>query len=911
MIVYDLRGTWGLYMDSECSFSKPPKSNESIRLPGSTSAEKKGGADYSPSIEHMTEPYHFEGDAWFSREIEVPKAWEGGHITLFLERTRISTVFIDGDEIGTADSLCGFHEYDLSDRLTAGVHRLDIRVNNVRYKTKGGHMTSPDTQSNWNGIVGRIELHVRTGAYPNRIRVEAASVDNIMISAEVAGAVLDESPWVDVAIRRQNGETLLEERHQAADGRLALRLSLSGSELLWDEYSPALLELRLSIEGESASTLFGIRSFSSEGRRLFINNRQLFLRGKHDGLVFPDTGYAPMDRDSWIKVFRTVKKYGINHYRFHTCCPPEAAFEAADELGIYLEPELPFWGTVAAPGEEGYNSEEQDYLIREGFRILECFGNHPSFIMLSMGNELWGSPERIDEILSGFKSFDARHLYTQGSNNFQFTPRVLEHEDVFCGVRFSADRLFRGSYAMCDAPQGHIQTAAPDSCFNYDEAIVPSEYEETTAAGEKYIDIQYGTGTRRVKADAAGDRSAPQIPIISHEIGQYDFFPDITEPQHHGGALQPLYMNVYRERMKKTGIIDEWRELYAAAGKFAVDCYRREIETALRSNELSGFQLLDLQDFPGQRIASVGILNSWLEPKGFISPEKWREFCNDRVLLAELESFTVLQGASLNIPVRLSASDGGDYAGTAVSYSVHSEQPENEESLVLEGSLRLCKAVGRLFKAGSIILDVPRALKPQRLVLRLCLDGTDVRNEYELWSYPEDEITISESEIADADKRLTIAHTEDEARQLIEAGTKCILIPQARSEDIEGTYCTDFWNYPMFRSISESMGKPLPIGTLGLCIRPEDRLLEGFICESYSTPQWYDIVEHSHCRVLDNEQDVRIAVQPIDNAERCHRLGLLYYKGELPVCTSRLWEIAALPQVKAFARSLLNSVCMP
>ena len=73
------------------------------------------------------------------------------------------------------------------------------------------------------------------------------------------------------------------------------------------------------------------------------------LRGKHDGLIFPKTGYAPTDVNEWLRVLGIAKSYGINHYRFHTCCPPDAAFTAADLLGIYMEPELPFWGTIALP----------------------------------------------------------------------------------------------------------------------------------------------------------------------------------------------------------------------------------------------------------------------------------------------------------------------------------------------------------------------------------------------------------------------------------------------------------------------------------------------------------------------------------------------------------------------------------
>ena len=149
-----------------------------------------------------------------------------------------------------------------------------------------------------------------------------------------------------------------------------------------------------------------------------------------------------------------------------------------------MEPQLPFWGTMTAPGEEGHNDTEQSYLIEEGFRMMKYFGNHASYCMMSLGNELWGSKERISEILAAYKAVDTRHLYTQGSNNFQHTPVILPEEDFFVGVRLSKNRLFRGSYGMCDAPLGHVQSAEPSTRKNYDEAILPTH---TSKIGRAHV----------------------------------------------------------------------------------------------------------------------------------------------------------------------------------------------------------------------------------------------------------------------------------------------------------------------------------------------------------------------------------------------------------------------------------------
>nr|WP_330377443.1 glycoside hydrolase family 2 TIM barrel-domain containing protein [Cellulosilyticum ruminicola] len=310
-----------------------------------------------------------------------------------------------------------------------------------------------------------------------------------------------------------------------------------------------------------------------------MNDRPIFLRGKHDGLIFPLTGFAPTDLESWLHTLETAKSYGINHYRFHTCCPPEATFEAADRLGIYMQPELPFWGTITVPGEENHNQAEQDYLIEEGFRILRHFGNHPSFVMMSLGNELWDSQFILNKILGDYKAFDSHHLYVQGSNNFQFSPYILENDDFFSGVRFSHDRLFRSSYAMCDAPQGIIQTMAPGTHYNFDESIHPTEimaYQTKLAHSsndssptKQTIEIQYGTDVKTVSLSEINDALIPQIPVVSHEVGQYETFPNFDEIQKYTGSIKAKNLEVFRDRLEEKGLLGDFGGyIYEAGDQF-------------------------------------------------------------------------------------------------------------------------------------------------------------------------------------------------------------------------------------------------------------------------------------------------------------------------------------------------------
>ncbi len=893
----DLQGTWELYLDKEKKYQTPPKGNDTINLPDSTAHAEKGIENLEPNVGYMTDRYYFEGYAWYSRNIMMEKEWEDKNIVLFLERTRISTVYVDGIEMDTQDSLCGYHVHDLTGKIKAGSHVLTIRVDNTNYPTRGGHMTSPDTQTNWNGIVGRVELQIRDKVYPYNLQIDAKTPQDVKITADIAGLA---EGTASIIICRKAGELLCQKEASFTEGHLDTSLELQGENLLWDEYNTNILCAKVIVERECIMENFGIRKLSNDGRRLLVNDKEVFWRGKHDGLVFPSTGYSPMTVDEWKKVFSTAKEYGINHYRFHTCCPPAAAFSAADEMGIYMEPELPFWGTIAAPGEEYYNEAEQEYLIEEGYRILRDYGNHPSFVMLSMGNELWGNKDRINSFLHAYKKVDTRHFYTQGSNNFQFCPTVLEDEDVFCGVRLSGDRLFRGSYAMCDAPQGHIQTMAPNSNHNYDEIIAPQTV-AYSSSGEDEIQIQYGTGTKKVKAIDSEGVLIPEVPVLSHEIGQYDFFPDFTELGRYEGSQQPLYLEVYRERMEKSGVYEQWKDFYHATGTFAIDCYRREIEAALRSKELSGFQLLDLQDFPGQNVALVGVLNAWLESKGLIDSAEWRQFCNDTVVLAKLQSFVAEELETIHMPIRLSVCNWELFKGENLAYQI-----SMEEVVLEEGVLPIEKATRRLQEIGVVDFTIPKLDKPKKIEIKLWVIDTEYKNEYTLWAYPKVDIVITEDTVSCDGKEMLIVHNEALAKEYQENGKKVLYIPMVKEKDVEGTYCTDFWNYPMFRSISESMNRKVPVGTLGLFIHKDKFAMDDFPCENYSTPQWYQLVMHSHCAVLDGCDCADILVQPIDNVERCHKLGMLYVQDGVLTCTSRLWEISEFPEVRWFTKMLLN-----
>lgn len=884
MMKIDLSGQWQVKLDAEKQETMPQAYPETMMLPGTTSAAGLGMPNPAKERGCLTDAYRFEGAVWFMRTFTAGD-WTGEQTMLTLERTRKTTVYLDGRPIGHQESLCTPHRYFLPP-VHAGEHTLVIRVDNTDYLTRGGHLTSPDTQSNWNGITGEISLTVA-----HTLLTDLTVCPDLRRGClRVHGHIIGAPDGVAGIVLPGQMEHLLPYRRGVLDGECPLK----GNEAFWDEAHPEIHTISIDLDGDVYETTFGLRDVRTVGRRLLINGRETFLRGKVDNLLYPKTGYTPTDVASWMTILGIAKEYGINHYRYHTACPPDAAFTAADLLGVYMAPELPFWGTVAEEGEEGYDERERDFLFQEGFRILREYGHHPSFLWLSLGNELWGSKDVLNRMMRAYREADDTKLYSSGANNYQFVPDVLDEENVFVGVRLGRERLIRGSYAMCDAPQGIVQTTAPESVSNYDASIVPETLGQSGEAGK--VQIQYGTGVKEVDAQSA-DALIPDVPVISHEVGQYVFYPDFSEISHYTGPLKPRNIEAMRENLERAGLYGEHEAFFRQTGHLAVDCYKREIETLLRSREVSGFQLLDLQDYTGQGTALVGVLNAMMENKGLISAEEWREFCAGTVVLGEFASFTGMMGEDIRFDVQISECDP-EKQHTCIRCTLMDGERELYACDVTPGARhgRLTDAVSVTFPAECYRDAMQERITRLTVALTLA-DGT--RNHYPIWLIPPVDIRITREGIEKDGRMVAFVSAEEKA------DGAAIVVPSAEGQ-LPAEYCTDFWCYPMFRSISESMGKPVPVGTMGLSIDTASPLLKRFAQEDYTTPAWYAILQTAHVQRL--PADIRPAVQMIDNTERCARLGILYQQEGVWHLTARLWEKPDDPTVRALAWSLWEAL---
>lgn len=887
----DLGGEWSFALDpdgtGETQGYPAATLTDKVVLPGTTDTNGKGTPnDNRQETTHLSRYHTYTGAAWYSREVEIPASWQGRSITFTMERTRPTKVWVDGRYVGSDSRISTPQCYDLTQHLGAGRHRITVCVDNGEsipaQVRNSSHACSESTQTNWNGIIGRIELEAADPIHISDIKVYPdPESKSARVKVSVAGAdAITDGMALTLAAESFNSPR----RHRVKAVGTALErgrseyevtLQMGDKALEWSEFSPALYRLTADIEGrDRMQTTFGLRRFEARGTQFAINGQTTFLRGKHDACVFPLTAYTAMDVVSWQRYFRTLREYGINHCRFHSWCPPEACFEAADLEGIYLQAELPIWGSL------GSDKRLNDFLTADGTAIQHAYGNHASFVMFALGNEMSGDQKVMNAFVERFRSEDDRHLYAYGSNNFLGSRGHAEGEDFFVSCRNGwADDYSthtRGSFSFADAEQGGlINNTYPNTSTDFTQAI-----------------------------------STCPVPIISHETGQFQIYPDYAQIAKYTGVLAPWNLEEFRRRLRDAGMESQAGDFARASGEWAVRLYRADIEMDLRTRGFGGFQLLDLQDYPGQGSAYVGILDAFMDSKGLITPDAWREFCCETVPLFICESMCWTADKTMYGDIRIAHYSPRSLEGRQVAWRF---TRRDGGRAIASGKIRIESAGTGLIDVGSISAQLPASDEAYEVLLTLEIQGTPYRNSYPFWVYPDKGELDIEAESADAG--VTITRTLDRATlAALDRGEKVLLMPdraQCAEATVGGLFQTDYWNYRMFKSICDNMRKEASPGTLGILTDPAHPAFEGFPTDFHTDWQWYAIVKNSYPLILDAmPEGYRPTVQVIDNIERNHRLGLLFEvavgRGRLLVCMADLRPVAELPEVRQFVRSLLR-----
>ncbi len=842
--------------------------DQQLELPGTLDGNKIGsGSTLSADklskevLLSLTRKHRYIGVAWYQKELSIPANWKDKDLELFLERVLWETrVWIDGKEIGMQESLSTPQRFNTGFPLSPGRHTIVLRIDNSKKYDNSGpqnfaHAYTDGTQIIWNGVIGKMALRVLEKfrisglqVYPNaeqkQIRVQTSLTNSLpdKKSAQLEYTLL----YKNRVVNRQKHSITIRPGKQEEEQLIPI-----ANPKLWDEFNPELYQLQVTLSGSGLKSApqqvnFGMRKFSAENGLLQLNGNRIFLRGTLECAIFPLTGHPPMDKNGWVKVFGTARSYGLNHLRFHSWCPPKAAFEVADSMGFYLQVENPLWIT-------NFGKEEKlgPFITEEAERILKEYGNHPSFAFWSMGNELEGDFDFLQKLVESLKQKDPRHLYSTTSFTFMGGHGAKpEPADDFFITQWTNTGWVRG--------QGIFNDQSPEFNKDYTAALK---------------DIT--------------------VPVISHEIGQYSVYPRLDEIDKYTGVLDPLNFKAIQKDLQQKGLYPLWPAYTAASGALAANLYKEEIERALKTKNFSGFQLLDLHDFPGQGTALVGLLDAFWDSKGILSASEFRQFCSPVVPLIRYPKAVYTADEKFTGEIEVANFSNKVLKNQQIRWEIRNRAGKVYKAGILKvDSIPL----GNCNVVGHIELELAGFQEAAALQISTSLLGTDYKNEWKIWVYP--------STLPAEDDAVEITSSIKEAKQLLEQGKTVLLNPDtSQLQGVDGRYTTVFWSPVHF---------PNQPGTMGLLIDTTHPAFEFFPTDYHTNWQWWDLIRRSKTMVLDSmyAQCTPITTM-VDNFYKNRRLTNLfetsYGRGKLLVVSMDISnELDKRPEARQLRYSLIR-----
>ena len=807
----DLAGTWDFAMGDT------PQYDDHISLPGSMLTAGKGhpvtvdtrwtGSLYDSSFffNPYMEPYRragqmkfpffltperqYVGHAWYRRTIHVPADWKGRTVTLYLERPHIeTTVYVNKREVGHQMSLSVPHQYDVTSCLQPGRdNEITILVyNGIENVCVGqdSHSVTDQTQGNWNGITGRMELRTAPIIWRKRVVPHVAERS------------------VDIVV---NDTTF--------------HILLGPDAALWDEFHPQLHTRTVDYHGTPVSVTFGLREITTEGRQMLINGRPLFLRGTVENCCFPETGYAPTDAAEWVRIFRKVKEYGLNHIRFHSYCPPDIAFTVADSLGLYLQPEGPSWPNHGVALGRGQYIDK--YLLEESKRIVDMYGHHPSFVMMAAGNEPAGN-------------------WVTYCSQWVEQMKAYAPERLYCGASVG------GGWAWDEGSDFHVKGGARGLDWSSRAPHADDDYFDQMLRPRNY------RGTEPNNS-----------PILAHEQGQWCAFPDFREIVEYTGVYKARNFEIFRDLLTANGMAGQAEKFLMASGRLQTLAYKYEIERNLRTADYAGFQLLALNDYSGQGTALEGVLNVHWKEKGYTSAPEWTEFCSAVVPLARFPKFVYSPTDTLIVPVEVYNASDAPIPHTRANYRI-----TDGKHVLAKGRWKATDvAIGKNTVLGTVRMPLRQIRKVTKMSLIVEMNDKG-HNHWDFWVYP-----TPQKHTAETMANLLIKDTlDEEALQALEGGGRVLITAAGKvklGNDVVQHYLPVFWNTSWF--------KMRPPHTTGAYIDNAHPLFRhGFPTDDWGNLNWWELLNRAQViNLREFPTDYQSPIQPIDTWHVSRKLGML------------------------------------
>ena len=691
---------------------------------------------------------HYVGVAWYQKEIDIPASWNGSPVQLELERTHWeTTLFLDGVEMGKHESLSTPYRHTFKE-LTPGKHTLTLRVDN-RVNIEVGvnaHSVSDHTQSNWNGVIGMISLTAKPSLYIDDIQIYPNIADKtIKVAVSLDGTTTTNDATLLLQVEKKDGGVIGKPHKVTVNPEAGMTqeitLPMGEDALLWSEHSPNLYTLCAVVESdgkkEEQYRTFGLREFKANGTRFEVNGHPVFLRGTLECCIFPLTGHPATDRAYWTKIYNQCKAYGLNHVRFHSWCPPEAAFAVADSMGFYLQVECAGWATV---GDSGYSDQ---WFREESDRILKEYGNHPSFCLMAYGNEPGGANQvkYLSELIDHWKSKDLRRAYTS-SGGWPY----VENADYW------------------NAPDPRIQGWGEGL-----RSIINAQPPRT--------DYDFAHIIRQ------------NMPTVSHEIGQWCVYPNLKEIDKYTGVLKAKNFEIFRETLKDHHMADLADAFLYASGRLQTLCYKADIEAALRTPGFAGFQLLDLHDFPGQGTALVGVLDPFWDKKGYVTGKEYSTFCNNTVPLIRFPKMVWLNNETLNVPVEIAHFGEKPLQAAHINWQIS----DRAGTKLAQGSFTKDLPITNCIPAGEIEYTLSGIGEPSQLIVSVEVKETNSKNQWNIWVYPAKQEAVEQLPYITSTLDNQTMVRLDKGENVLLLLTPGSILPE-KGGDIRVGFSSIFWN---------------------------------------------------------------------------------------------------------------------
>jgi len=824
-----------------------------ITLPGSP-AEANIGTNLTPSraiTPGLERVIKYDGPYWVQRSVTIPKNWAGKTAEFSMERVPgVSILYWDGKLIGECHGYDVPQKFEIKPPFTIpGQHSITIYTSkqDIKYR-QSGHGLSSENGVGWNGIIGRIELQAEADlclkdvqVYPNiknnSVKVALKIKENKRLNNDLSLTFFIRNKKEGSPFEKIKSITL-------KSGALEIpgeELTLKHKALLWSEFSPNLYELKTVLTTGEANDIsvvtFGMREFTTQGKSFFMNGKKIFLRGAQQDGSAPLGNYTPMGSDYWLRIMKISREYGLNHLRCHTWCPPEAAFAAADETGIILQIELPSYGPY----------------YKELTRIIDTYGNHPSFCLLALGNELFNHDEASKKAINSARLHDPRHLYTCTSH--PYSPGC--DDDFFVSAWGWGDDSIVDNY--------------PEKVNTGGKPIVGIVW----SGGDVVTQTRFNMQNPATKMDYRNEIKKSPIPVISHEVGQWAMFPDLSVLKKYTGTLRNTNYEKVKLKLENRGMLEQAQDFAMASGKFSALLYKEEIESALRTPNLGGFNLLGINDFEGQNLAVVGILNEFWDSKNILTPNQHHQYCGPIVPLARMTKRVWKQDETLDVSMELAHYGERDLLKAQPLWHIANakgeiiQQGKFIQQDILQGGLRNIGTISWLLNGVAIA---------QKLTLTVEIQNSKIKNSWEFWVYPTD-INVQRGNIK------IFNSWGKNVKEALNAGESVLLVPDPGSLKDgfrESCFTTVFWN-----SIFKWMQRA---HTLGILCNPSHPIFKEFPTDSYSNWQWWDIAMNANAMYLNNfPVKMKPLVQVIDTYAINDKLAYLWEckvgKGRLLVST--------------------------